>query len=225
MKKISLVLLVSLLLVACGTKKEEPKVEEKKAETKETPQPKEEDKTKSLSPDEVTDFDRNAVTTLINQELRKKFGGDVDLVSQQSISFTKKDAMITAKGTYSLKGVRNGFEFQFQDKNVEYVLTSSNIQTSMTQSKKSDETQTTLPNEKLYKTYEMRVGSGISFTAKHSGAGSVRATAKKEDGKEIEIFNESGTFEKTVTTDLEAGKYTISVYTTGGSFSFNYHGK
>lgn len=84
MKKISLIVLTSFLLVACGTKKEKPKEQpEKKAETEE-PLKKEKDITKSLSPNIVTYFDRNEVTNFINQELRKEFGGSkVNLVHKK----------------------------------------------------------------------------------------------------------------------------------------------
>ncbi|EFC06388.1 hypothetical protein HMPREF9013_1096 [Bulleidia extructa W1219] len=225
MKKISLIVLISFLLVACGTKKEKPKEQpEKKAETEE-PLKKEKDITKSLSPNIVTYFDRNEVTNFINQELRKEFGGDVNLVDQKSISFTKKEGVITARGEYVLKGEKKKFEIQYLDRNVEYVLQSSSLKTTSKKAKESTSNPKITSNEKVYKTYEMQVKSRIVFFAKHNGEGGLRVTAKQEDGKEIEVFNKTGTFDTSTTTELKSGQYTITIYTSGGTFSFYYYSK
>lgn len=233
MKKITVLILASLLLVACS-KKEEVKKEEtvknqetEKTEKEETTQV---SRDKSTSPNTVTDFDRSAVTALVNQELRKSFGGSVSLVKSNELNFSKNEGLITVKGNYLLqnKGASStkGFEFRFQDKNVEYVLVSSTVKKEVEQVENANPASPkVLEGENLVKTHDLHVGTGIVFSAKHQGTGTIRATVTDASGKEIEVFRASDEFDTSMTTDLESGNYVLNIYSTGGTFSYRFSGK
>ena len=192
--------------------------EEKKEEASET-------KEVSLHPDEVTEYDKKAITSLINQDLKQKYGkGNYVTVKEEEIVFEKKDSVITARGnyTYSENGVRDTvpFEYQYQDNNVEYVNMNAEAGDGVDP---VDTPKPDLSGQTPNKVYDFSCASGIQITTGHTGSGEVLVRIMDTEGKEVkEVVNKSGEFNDTTNVDLDGGQYQIWITATDGNWSLYY---
>ena len=192
--------------------------EEKQEETVET-------NDRSLHPDEVTEYDKIAVTSLINQDLKNRYGkGNYTALKAEEIVFEKKDGVITAKGnyTYTENGSRNTipFEYQYEDKNKEYV----NMNAEAGEGVDPVETpKTDLSSLSPNKVYEFSCGSGIQITTGHTGDGEILVRIMDTDGKEVKtVLEKSGEFNDTTDVSLDGGQYQIWITATDGNWSLYY---
>jgi uncharacterized protein YxeA len=182
----------------------------------------------SLHPDEVTEYDRKAVTSIINRDLKDTYGKtNYVKLKEEDIVFEKKDGIITARGncTFTENGQRQTvpFEYQFEDKNKEYVNLNAeageDVEPVVTPKPGSDDLSGMTPN----KVYDFTCGSGIQITAGHTGDGTVLIQIMDMDGKQVEeVINQSGEFNETIDVNLDAGEYQIWITSTDGNWSIYY---
>ena len=240
MKKTILILIGSLFLCGCRQITEAfVKLPEEESVVIDEPVsvgPEESDNDYSLHPDDVTDYDRRAITALINAKLRQDFGkNNYYPVNADSLMFEKKDGIITASGEYTAKGEggwqKVPFSWQYDDRNVEYVLLEDHSGDDVNLDEHTDESgeKGKEKNGALVepdKTYTCRAGSGISITANHSGDGYLTIQIVDMDGNLVQtVFDDTGDFNETRRTDLETGSYQIYMKRTGGgSWGFSYSG-
>jgi hypothetical protein len=183
----------------------------------------------SLSPNKVTDYDRSAVTALINQDLSTRYGKDsIYSLSKDDVTFTKKKGIVTATGNYVYKSSSGDsmslpFTYKYADQNVDYVMLSSDI------GKTENAVAATAPAADLSgstpdKTFTVKVNSSVTVKATHSGDGSMLVVLADENGTAVStVLSQSGSFEtsKTVSVDT-AGTYEIQVTCPDGSWHVSY---
>lgn len=199
------------------------------SETEEPEKEQEEDTAKtndqSLHPDEVTEYDRKAVTSLINQDLKEKYGkGNYVALKEEEIVFEKKNGIITARGnyTYSENGRRDtvAFEYQYEDKNREYVNMNAEAGDDVepVETPKPD-----LSGQTPNRVYDFSCASGVQITTGHTGDGEVLVRIMDSEGKQVkEVVNKSGEFNDTANVELDGGQYQIWITATDGNWSLYY---
>ena len=192
--------------------------EEKKEEPKE-------EKVESQHPNEVTAYDKIAVTSLINEDLKEKYGkNNFTAIKEEEIVFEKKDSIITARGnyTYSENGRRDtaAFEYQYEDTGREYINLNAEAGEGV------DPVETPKPDlsgQTPNRVYEFSCGSGVKITTGHTGSGEMLVRVMDTNGKEVkEVINKSGDFNETTDVSLDGGQYEIWITATDGNWSLYY---
>ena len=230
MKKIITALVLLLCLSGCTEQimdMIDPPAETPEAVEEPVQEPVEEKESASINPNEVTEYDRRAVTSLINRDLKNKYGkGMYYTVYADDVTFTKKNGKITATGNYTYYDNGNltlPFEYIFIDQNTEYELVSADI------GKEFAAQETTAPNiddlsgRAPNRTYDFNASQSITVSASHSGDGTLLIKVVDGSGKTVkEVFNQSGDFDSTVTVDLDPGSYQLWVVCNDGYWSIRY---
>mgnify|MGYP002626867148 CR=1 FL=1 len=230
-KKIKFVLLTSACMLLCGCERiidylvDQPETTPTPApEVVATPAPAEE----SLHPNEVSDYDRRAVTSLINQDLKSKYGkGNYNTLYEDGIYFEKKDGMLTASGEYTYR--QNGtwdtmpFTYTYMDQNKEYVFVSLDDESNVTPEMLAESAKANLSGRQPDRTYDVSVSSGIQLDLKHNGEGTMLVRIVDSNGKTVkEVVNKSGYFDESYSVSLSAGTYQIQLICDDGGWSLYY---
>ena len=184
----------------------------------------------SLHPNEVTDYDRKAVTSLINEELRKQHGktGYYTLRSED-ITFEKNNGIIKATGLYTYRenGVNKTvpFEYEYEDKNLEYLLSDGKeggdvVQSETPQEDKQGEKSTLVPD----KTYDFNAVHGVTVNVMHAGDGVMTVQVVDAEGNLVaEVFNQPGDYTESKNVDLPTGSYQLWFKNESGNWSLSYN--
>ncbi len=203
-----------------------------------TPEETEETSRKSLHPDEVTDYDRESITSLINEDLVKVYGkGNFTALKDEDVTLTKQDGIITASGVYKVKGNYNNFTYVYEDQNVDYILKDKDIGTTATaedrkaseQNKKNNKSEaekngntadgaTGTPDNQ----YDVNFANSVTVQIQHSGDGDVTIQLAQDGEIKEVLLSESGDFSESVTSTVEAGSYQLQLFSTGGYYSLSY---
>ena len=186
--------------------------------------------TTSLTPNEITDYDKEAVTALINQDLKSYYGSGVVTVFDSSVvNFSKKSGEITAAGEYNYKDgtktLSRSFTYVYLDKNIEYELKSKDMGTGTEAAATSVPTGTasSTAGMELADTFDVNINSSITVTINSSGDGSVMIQLTDDSGKLVkEMLNQANPVDTTVTAEVASGSYKLNLYKSGGTYSFNY---
>lgn len=196
-----------------------------------TPTPKPTHQTTSLSPNEVTDYDKEAITSLIVKDLKLVYGSDyLDKLDSNGILFSKTDGKISATGAYYYKENRKtmskDFSYIYEDKNVNYELVERNIGLEeQPQATTAPSSTPAILDEEPDKTYDVNIRNSITVTASCSTEGTIVVKIVDSDGKEVaEVLNATGPTETSNTVEVDAGEYEMQVYVDGGwSYSYSYN--
>lgn len=203
---------------------QEPEEEPVKEETSE-----ELTASKSLHPNELTAYDTRAVTSLINQDLKERYGkGNFDTLFEENIYFKKKDSLITAEGEYNCRkdGVSETvpFTYTYIDQNTEYLFVGSSNENNITPEMIEEQAKANLSNRQPDRVYDLTVTSSITMDLKHNGEGTMIVMVVDSKGKVVkEAVNQSGYFEKTVTVNVDPGSYQIWLICDDGGWSLYYN--
>ncbi len=231
MKKVKLILLTCTCLMLGGCQQvinylvDQPEVTPTPTpEVEATPVPVEE----SLHPNEVTDYDRKAITSLINQDLKTKYGkGNYTTLYEDGIYFEKKDGIITASGEYNYR--QNGtsdtmpFTYTYMDQNKEYVFVSLDDESNVTPEMMEEQAKANLSGRQPDRTYDVNVSSGINLDLKHNGEGTMLVRIVDSSGKTVkEVVNKSGYFDESYSVELKSGAYQIQLICDDGGWSLYY---
>ncbi|NLH62767.1 MAG: hypothetical protein GX478_01065 [Erysipelotrichaceae bacterium] len=240
MKKIKrLILSVSCLalLSGCGQKKTAAAAatQSPEAAATPTPTPSATVTTESLSPNAVTEYDKTAVTALINADLKAYYGaGIVTAVIADNISFSKKDGVITASGEYNYKDgstvKSRNFTYTYLDRNVDYEEQSKDIGTEtsapkadLPSSTASSKTSGVTSDMTLQDTFDVTISSSITITVSANGDGNVLIQLTDTNGKAVkDLINQAKPVNTEVTETVPAGSYQLKAYTSGGACTFSY---
>jgi len=231
MKKFKLILLACTCLMLGGCEHminylvDQPEnVPTPTPEVEATPVPVEE----SLHPNEVTDYDRKAITSLINQDLKTKYGkGNYTTLYEDGIYFEKKDGIITAAGEYNYRkdGVSDTmpFTYTYMDQNKEYVFVSLDDESNVTPEMMEEQARASITGKEPNRTYDVNVSGGINLDLKHNGEGTMAVRIVDSKGKTAkEVVNKSGYFDESYNVELKAGAYQIQLFCDDGGWSLYY---
>ena len=179
----------------------------------------------SLHPSEVTDYDRAAVTSLINMDMKERFGKDgYSTVYEDYINFEKKNGVITASGNYVcyVNGYEYlGFEYTYADNVTYYSLLSSDLNNEAGEEKETADAN--IFGREPDRSYDITISYSLTVTFTHDGEGTCRIVLVDESGKEVtEIINQTGTIDTVKTVQVPAGNYKLQLYCTSGGWSMQY---
>lgn len=178
----------------------------------------------SKHPNDVTDYDRTAVTSLINMDLKNRFGKyGYGTVYEDYIDFEKKDGILTASGNYIC--YENGYEllgftYKYADEFEQYSLISADVGQ---EAGEDENVGTAALGKEPDRSYDVGISKYITVTFTHDGDGMCRIVLVDENGKEAaEVLNQNGTIDTVKTVEVEPGQYKLNLYCTGGGWSMSY---
>ncbi len=177
----------------------------------------------SLHPNSITDYDRAAITSLINMDLKEHLGKDgFATVYQDEVEFTKEHGILTAQGNYICytEGYEVlGFSYKYEDCLEHYKLLSYDISKDAQQ---LVNTTPTSPRREPDKSYDITIAYSLTVTFSHDGPGDCRIILVDDNGEIVEeILNQSGVVDTVKTVVVPAGHYKMEFYV-DGAWSMSY---
>lgn len=177
----------------------------------------------------VTDFDKQAVASAINQDLVEKLGQEnIKYVTANDLTLSKENNVIKATGNYQSNAngrwSAKGLSYTYKITDDEYELVDADISQDAKKKNKSGNSSSDPADADLSLTqsYSINVKSTLSITASAS-SGELRIDAVDADGNTTTVFDETGPFNiSDQQADLDPGSYTLNLYSNASGWSFRY---
>lgn len=178
----------------------------------------------------VTDFDKQAVASAINQDLVQKLGQEnFKYVNANDLTLSKENSVIKAAGNYSFKNngkwSTKGLSYTYKVTDDEYELVDADISQDVKKKDKSSDNSSSDPVDadlSLTQSYSINVKNTLSITA-NASSGELRIDAVDADGNATTVFDETGPFNiSDQQVDLDPGSYTLNLYSNASGWSFHY---
>lgn len=177
----------------------------------------------------VTDFDKQAVASAINQDLVEKLGQEnFKYVTANDLTLSKENSVIKATGNYSSKNngkwSTKGLSYTYKVTDDDYELVDADISQDAKKKDKSSNSSSDPVDADLSLTqsYSINVKSALSITAS-ANSGELRIDAVDADGNTTTVFDETGPFNiSDQQADLDPGSYTLNLYSNASGWSFHY---
>lgn len=177
----------------------------------------------------VTDFDKQAVASAINQDLVEKLGQEnFKYVTANDLTLTKENSVIKATGNYSSKNngkwSTKGLSYTYKVTDDDYELVDADISQDAKKKDKSSNSSSDPVDADLSLTqsYSINVKNTLSITAS-ANSGELRIDAVDADGNTTTVFDETGPFNiSDQQADLDPGSYTLNLYSNASGWSFHY---
>lgn len=177
----------------------------------------------------VTDFDKQAVASAINQDLVEKLGQEnFKYVTANDLTLTKENSVIKATGNYSSqnngKWSTKGLSYTYKVTDDNYELVDADISQDAKKKDKSSNSSSDPVDADLSLTqsYSINVKNTLSITAS-ANSGELRIDAVDADGNTTTVFDETGPFNiSDQQADLDPGSYTLNLYSNASGWSFHY---
>lgn len=177
----------------------------------------------------VTDFDKQAVASAINQDLVEKLGQEnFKYVTANDLTLTKENSVIKATGNYSSKNggkwSTKGLSYTYKVTDDDYELVDADISQDAKKKDKSNNSSSDPVDADLSLTqsYSINVKNTLSITASAS-SGELRIDAVDADGNTTTVFDETGPFNiSDQQAELDPGSYTLNLYSNASGWSFHY---
>lgn len=181
----------------------------------------------------VTDFDKQAVASAINQDLVEKLGQEnFKYVTADDLTLSKENSVIKATGNYSSKNngkwTTKGLSYTYKVTDDKYELVDADISQDARKKDKSSSSSSADPVDadlSLTQSYSINVRNTLSITAS-ANSGELRIDAVDADGNTTTVFDETGPFNiSDQQADLDPGSYTLNLYSNASGWSFRYSTK
>lgn len=177
----------------------------------------------------VTDFDKQAVASAINQDLVEKLGQEnFKYVTANDLTLSKENSVIKATGNYSSKNngkwSTKGLSYTYKVTDDDYELVDADISQDAKKKDKSSNSSSDPADADLSLTqsYSINVKNTLSITAS-ANSGELRIDAVDADGNTTTVFDETGPFNiSDQQADLDPGSYTLNLYSNASGWSFHY---
>lgn len=177
----------------------------------------------------VTDFDKQAVASAINQDLVEKLGQEnFKYVTANDLTLTKENSVIKATGNYSSKTggkwSTRGLSYTYKVTDDDYELVDADISQDAKKKDKSSNSSSDPVDADLSLTqsYSINVKNTLSITAS-ANSGELRIDAVDADGNTTTVFDETGPFNiSDQQAELDPGSYTLNLYSNASGWSFHY---
>lgn len=231
---IAVILLIILLIPRPKEKDEKAAVATATPVTNtDTDEDKDTSKVPTANANVVTDFDKQAVASAINQDLVEKLGQEnFKYVTADDLTLSKGNSVIRATGNYSSKiggkWTTRGLSYTYKVTDDDYELVDADISQDVKQDvKKKDKSSHSSSHPadadlNLTQSYSINVRNTLSITAS-ANSGELRIDAVDADGNTTTVFDETGPFNiSDQQADLDPGSYTLNLYSNASGWSFHY---